>query len=127
MAFRYAVLIATGGAATLAAWAAVPGDSAVTSDSARAFLEENARAMSVMMRDMHAPRTGDIDRDFARMMIPHHQGAVDMAVAELRHGRDPVLRRLAQEIVVEQTAEIELMKRAEAALHPVPLRRATSP
>jgi uncharacterized protein (DUF305 family) len=46
------------------------------------------------------------------MMIPHHQGAIDMAKAELTYGRDPVLRRLAQEIVVTQQQEIEVMRRA---------------
>jgi uncharacterized protein (DUF305 family) len=45
------------------------------------------------------------------MMIPHHQGAIDMAKAELQFGRDPVLRRLAQGIIVEQQQEIELMRR----------------
>jgi uncharacterized protein (DUF305 family) len=55
---------------------------------------------------------GDPDRDFAAMMIPHHQGAIDMAKVELIYGRDPVLRRLAQGIIVEQQQEIELMQRS---------------
>ena len=45
------------------------------------------------------------------MMIPHHQGAIDMAKLELIYGRDPVLRRLAEGIIVEQQQEIELMQR----------------
>jgi len=57
-----------------------------------------------------APMTGDPDHDFAAMMIPHHQGAVDMAKAELLYGKDPVLRRLAQEIIVTQEQEIEVMR-----------------
>ncbi len=57
----------------------------------------------------NAPMTGDPDHDFAAMMIPHHQGAVDMAKAELIYGKDPVLRRLAQEIVVTQEQEIVVM------------------
>jgi len=66
--------------------------------------------MKVMDRDMAAaPMTGDIDRDFAAMMIPHHQGAIDMAKAELRYGKDPVIRRLAQEILVDQGSEIDAM------------------
>ena len=58
-----------------------------------------------------APMTGDPDHDFAAMMIPHHQGAIDMAKAELLYGKDPVLRRLAQEIIVTQTSEITVMQR----------------
>jgi uncharacterized protein (DUF305 family) len=61
---------------------------------------------------MAAKPTGDPDRDFAAMMIPHHQGAIDMAKVELIYGRDPVLRRLAQGIIVEQQQEIELMRRS---------------
>ena len=60
---------------------------------------------------MAAKPTGNPDRDFAAMMIPHHQGAVDMAKIQLIYGRDPVLRRLAQAIIVEQQQEIELMQR----------------
>jgi uncharacterized protein (DUF305 family) len=67
-------------------------------------------AMTLMDRGMkNAPMTGDLDHDFAAMMIPHHQGAVDMAKAELIYGKDPVLRRLAQEIVVTQEQEIVVM------------------
>jgi len=67
-------------------------------------------AMKVMDRGMkNAPMTGDPDHDFAAMMIPHHQGAVDMAKVELLYGKDPVLRRLAQEIIVTQEQEIEVM------------------
>jgi uncharacterized protein (DUF305 family) len=66
-------------------------------------------AMAKMHRDMHVPPSGNIDRDFARMMIPHHQGAVDMAVLQLRFGRDPRLRRLAQAIIITQGQEIQLM------------------
>jgi uncharacterized protein (DUF305 family) len=69
-------------------------------------------AMARMHAGMHVPFTGDPDRDFARMMIPHHQGAIDMALAELRYGKDERLRRLAQEIVVAQKQEIEVMKLA---------------
>jgi len=58
-----------------------------------------------------APMFGDPDHDFAAMMIPHHRGAIDMAKAELLYGRNPVLRRLAQEIVVTQTSEITVMQR----------------
>jgi uncharacterized protein (DUF305 family) len=68
------------------------------------------QAMSRMHRAMHVPYSGDADRDFARMMIPHHQGAIDMALAELRYGKDERLRRLAQEIIVTQQQEITVMQ-----------------
>lgn len=74
------------------------------------------RAMEASMVTMHqqmaavAP-TGDVDRDFAAMMIPHHEGALEMARAVLLNGRDPTIRRLAQEIVTEQGVEISLMQR----------------
>src|SRR5262249_52456154 len=58
----------------------------------------------------------DPDHDFAAMMIPHHQGAVDMAKAVLLHGKDPALRRLAQEIIVTQQQEIAVMRLRLAAL-----------
>jgi uncharacterized protein (DUF305 family) len=67
-------------------------------------------AMGRMHAAMHVSPSGDVDRDFARMMVPHHQGAIDMAVAELRFGKDDRLRRLAQAIIVEQGQEITLMQ-----------------
>ena len=67
-------------------------------------------AMRRMDAGMNVAPTGDPDRDFARMMIPHHQGAVDMALAELRFGKDERLRRLAQGIIVEQRQEIAVMQ-----------------
>jgi Domain of unknown function (DUF305) len=66
-------------------------------------------SVSRMHAAMDLPFTGDADRDFARMMIPHHQGAIDMAIAELRYGKDARLKRLAQEIIVEQQQEIAVM------------------
>jgi hypothetical protein len=77
----------------------------------RAFDRMMAEAMSRMDKDMAIAHTGDPDRDFAAMMIPHHQGAIDMAKAELQFGSDPVLLRLAQGIIVEQQQEIEVMRR----------------
>ena len=73
-----------------------------------------AQSMARMHADMAVVPSGDPDRDFAAMMIPHHQGAIEMAKAELAYGRDPVLRRLAQGIIVEQAQEIEVMRRALA-------------
>lgn len=81
------------------------------------FASEMEEAMAGMMSGMHAPAaTGDADIDFLAMMIPHHAGAVDMARAVLRHGRDPVTRQLAEEIIAGQTIEIEGMQRRLAAL-----------
>nr|WP_249143283.1 MULTISPECIES: DUF305 domain-containing protein [unclassified Bradyrhizobium] len=77
-----------------------------------AFLAENDAAMTKMMNDMAAKPSGDIDRDFVAMMTPHHQGAIDMAVIELRYGKNERLRRIAQEIIVEQRQEIDAMKLA---------------
>ncbi|WP_431287268.1 DUF305 domain-containing protein [Roseateles chitinivorans] len=80
--------------------------------SADAFHAENAAAMDRMMAAMEIKPSGDIDRDFAAMMIPHHQGAIDMALAELRHGSNEQLRRIAQEIIIEQQQEIAAMQLA---------------
>jgi uncharacterized protein (DUF305 family) len=71
-----------------------------------------AQTMSTMHDAMHAARlTGNPDADFASLMIPHHQGAIDMAKVELLFGTDARLRRLAQEIIVTQESEIQLMQR----------------
>jgi len=82
------------------------------------YLVENDAAMKKMMSDMAITPTGDIDLDFVAMMVPHHQGAIDMAVAVLRHGRNPQIRRLAQEIIVTQQQEIAAMRLAVG--QPVP-------
>ena len=74
------------------------------------FTTAMAGAMQRMHQAMAVPSTGDPDRDFAAMMIPHHQGAIDMAQAELRFGKDERLRRLAQGIIVEQRQEIAVMQ-----------------
>ncbi len=78
----------------------------------QSFLSENDAAMNKMMADMTVKPTGDVDRDFVAMMVPHHQGAIDMAKAELQYGHNEQLRRMAQEIVVNQQQEIAAMRRA---------------
>jgi hypothetical protein len=83
---------------------AMPGENTEPS-----FAAENGAAMTKMMAAMAIKPSGNVDQDFAAMMIPHHQGAIDMAQAELRHGHNEQLRRLAQEIVVEQQQEIVAM------------------
>ena len=78
-----------------------------------AFKEAN----NTMMHDMMKPMTGDPDKDFAMMMLPHHQGATDMAKVELKYGKDPTLRALAEEIIEAQEKEIKDIKEWIAA-HP---------
>jgi hypothetical protein len=73
------------------------------------YLNENDVAMTRMMNAMSVSPSGDVDHDFVSMMIPHHHGAIDMAQAELRYGKNEQLRRIAQEIVVEQQQEIVAM------------------
>ena len=76
------------------------------------FLAENDAAMTKMMAAMTIKPSGNVDQDFVAMMAPHHRGAIDMAQAELRHGHNEQLRRLAQEIIVTQQQEIAAMKLA---------------
>ncbi len=76
------------------------------------FLAENNAAMAKMMAAMDTKPSGDVDADFVATMVPHHQGAIDMAQAELRHGHNEQLRRLAQEIIVTQQDEIAAMRLA---------------
>ena len=89
---------------------AQPATAAVVDEAS--FLKENDDAMTKMMSDMAIKPTGDIDRDFVAMMSPHHQGAIDMAISELRYGKNEQLRRIAQEIIVDQMQEIAAMKLA---------------
>jgi Domain of unknown function (DUF305) len=76
------------------------------------FLAENVSAMTKMMIDMGIQPSGDVDTDFAAIMTPHHRGAIAMAQAELRHGHNEQLRRMAQEIIVTQQQEIVAMRLA---------------
>ena len=78
----------------------------------QSFLSENDAAMNKMMANMTIKPTGDVDRDFVQMMVPHHQGAIDMARAELKYGRNEQLRRMSQEIIVTQQQEIAAMRLA---------------
>ena len=82
------------------------------------FYSEMSRANARMHKGMEIAPSGDTDRDFARMMIAHHQGAIDMARAQLKYGGDARLKRLAQSIIVEQGQEItylgNLLERSQA-------------
>ena len=86
------------------------GSSEVTEESP--FLAENGAAMTKMMNGMEVTPTGDVDADFVAMMVPHHQGAIEMARAVLRYGRNAQIKRLAQEIIVTQQQEIAVMRLA---------------
>lgn len=88
------------------------------------FLVENEAAMARMMAGMDIKPSGDVDADFVAMMVPHHQGAVDMAMAQLRYGHNEQLRRLAQEIIVTQQQEITAMRFALG--QPLPLQIPTA-
>jgi hypothetical protein len=76
------------------------------------YLAENVSAMTKMMIDMGIKPSGDVDTDFVAMMAPHHQGAIEMAQAELRYGHNEPLQRMAQEIIVTQLQEITAMRLA---------------
>ena len=88
-------------------------DATLSSGPAEAsFLAKNDAAMARMMAAMTIKPSDDVDRDFVAMMVPHHQGAIDMAEAELSYGHNELLRRLAQEIIVTQQEEIVAMRLA---------------
>ena len=72
------------------------------------IMDESMKRMDTDMKS--APMNGNSDHDFATMMMPHHQGAIDMAKAELIYGKDPVMRRMAEEIIVDQQSEIQAMQ-----------------
>jgi uncharacterized protein (DUF305 family) len=114
---RIAAVLALVAAGSGVAWAQqAPSPSSLAAE--QPFLTENNQAMNQMMTDMTVKPTGDVDADFARMMIPHHQGAIDMAKAELKYGKNEVLRRLAQAIIVDQQQEIVVMRQQLPAPQP---------
>jgi Domain of unknown function (DUF305) len=88
-----------------------------TSPQSQHFVRQMDAGMKKMVDDMHAlGYTGNPDVDFLAMMIPHHEGAVEMARLVLIHGKDPLTRRLAEEIIASQTAEIGAMRQRLAIL-----------
>jgi len=110
MAFRMSFLyLAVVPVIAIAAW---PQDHSM---SHMATQDTNWAALMKSMETMHATMaaaepSGNKDADFANLMLPHHQAAVDMAKTELLYGDDPQMRRLAQEIITDQESEIQLMQ-----------------
>jgi uncharacterized protein (DUF305 family) len=98
----------------------IGGTPVAAGDNENLFLAANKAAMSKMMVGMNVRPSGDVDRDFAAAMISHHQGAIEMAKAQLLYGRNEQLRRIAQEIIVTQKEEIAAMNLALAATTEAP-------
>jgi uncharacterized protein (DUF305 family) len=102
--FAFWILLAY--ALWLSAISTVP--SSVSARKADADLDKSMERMHAEMQKVHY--SGNADADFASLMVPHHQGAVQMAEVELQFGSDPRLRRLAQEIILTQQSEIDVMR-----------------
>lgn len=109
-----AALLAGGVAVAHAQMTGMPGMTHAGQPGQTPAVREYRTAMDRMMRDMDITYTGDADRDFVAGMLPHHQGAVDMAKVELRYGKDPELRKLAEDIVAAQEKEIAFMRAWQA-------------
>jgi uncharacterized protein (DUF305 family) len=107
---RFALAAALALALASPAVAQHPGHGTRPATNEPASTRELRAANDRMHRDMNIRYTGNADRDFAAAMIPHHQGAIEMAQIQLRHGADPEMRRLAQEIIRAQEAEIAQLR-----------------
>jgi uncharacterized protein (DUF305 family) len=107
MKLRSIVLLLALASLPTMAFAAEMKMAAPDGDAAKAFAAANDK----MMKAMTMAPTGNADADFVMMMIPHHQGAIDMAQVELQYGKDPMLREMAQAIIKAQQEEIATMKK----------------
>jgi uncharacterized protein (DUF305 family) len=105
IALAAALALCLSGGAALAQHAG-HGSAPAASASTQAYRD----AMARMHRNMDIPYTGNADRDFAAGMIPHHQGAIDMARIELEHGTDPEMRKLAEAVIAAQEQEIAKLR-----------------
>ena len=115
IALALALLTGTAHAQAIPGPAGVPGAAPPTNSANQTEMKQSADRMN---RDMTVvPLTGDPDRDLVLMMMPHHQGAIDMARVYLRNARDPTIRRMAQKIIADQEREIVQFK-AWLAKHP---------
>ncbi len=110
MTKRFAALLVLIPTVSLAAWRQESHSHMVSSTAQPAWgdLMGSMQKMDVAMGSVEP--SGNDDVDFTRLMLPHHQAAIDMAKAELLCGKDPQMRRLAQEIITDQQSEIELMQ-----------------
>jgi uncharacterized protein (DUF305 family) len=112
--FAIACLVVTQSAMAQSAPASHAGQAFVAMNPA---VQADDDAMKTMMAGMKKPFSGDPDQDFVSHMLPHHQGAVDMAEVELKYGSDPKLKQLAGRIIAAQQREIAFMQ-AWQAKHP---------
>lgn len=108
--WRFAILLVLIPTFALAAWQQ-DSHSHSHKTTAGPGWSELMRSMDRMHTSMASVQpSGDSDVDFVKLMLPHHQAAIDMAKAQLMYGRDPQMRRLAQEIITDQESEIQLMQ-----------------
>lgn len=105
-----ALCLGTGSALAQHAGHGAPTSGAAANPSEPASTRAYREAMARMHKAMDIPYTGDADRDFAAGMIPHHQGAIDMARIELEHGTDPEMRKMAEEVIAAQEQEIARLR-----------------